>query len=40
MEIQVERKVGVWRSMYELIRDSYAAALYMDSFLDRNKTSE
>ena len=37
LEIQRERKVAVWQSMYELLRDSHAAEMYRQTFLDRNK---
>ena len=37
LEIQRERDVGIWASMYELIKDSFAASLYLQSFIDRNQ---
>ena len=37
LEIQGDREVGIWNSMYELIKDSYAASIYLQSFIDRNK---
>ena len=37
MEIQHERNVPVWQSMYQLICDSHAASLYVAAFIDRKK---
>ena len=38
MLIQHERQVPVWNNMYQLIIDSTAASLYVQSFLERKKT--
>lgn len=35
MELQRERNVPIWTSMYDLIIDSHASALYLQSFIDR-----
>ena len=40
MDIQKERKVHVWQTMYELVRDYDAADLYSKAFNDRMKQSE
>ena len=40
LEIQHERKVPMWSSMFQLICDSHAAALYVQSFLDRKKSKD
>ena len=38
MQIQHERQVPIWSNMYQLIIDSTAASLYVQSFLERKKT--
>lgn len=37
LQIQEERNVPMWASMYQLIIDSTAASLYRQAFLDRTK---
>ena len=39
MEIQCERNVGLWDSMYDLIINSVAATLYRQAFLSRRKAN-
>ena len=38
LELQAERKVATWATMYDLIVDSHASALYLQAFLDRKAT--
>lgn len=40
LELQRERKVPIWTSMYDLIIDSHASALYLQSFIDRQSSKE
>ena len=40
LELQAERKVPMWTSMYELIITSNAASLYVQTFLDRKKSKD
>ena len=40
LDLQAERNVPLVTSMFELICDSHAASLYVQSFLDRKRSSK